>query len=77
MTQNKARRTNKMDFLQLPVTQEVAVSSPVARAITYTSESMRHSLNIGYDDAWTSSRRLRVGSDLIDFPAFSWATRRS
>jgi hypothetical protein len=33
MTQNKARRTNKIDFLQLTVTQEVASSSLVGPAI--------------------------------------------
>jgi hypothetical protein len=27
--------------------------------------------------AWTSSRRFSVGSALIDFPTFSWASRRS
>ena len=27
--------------------------------------------------AWTSSRRLSVGSALMDFPTFSWASRRS
>ena len=27
--------------------------------------------------AWTSSRRLSVGSALMDFPTFSWASRSS
>jgi len=27
--------------------------------------------------AWTSSRRLSVGSAWMDFPTFSWASRRS
>ena len=27
--------------------------------------------------AWTDSRRLSVGSALMDFPAFSWASRSS
>src|SRR6266853_1682086 len=41
MTQNKARRTNKIDLLQLPVTAEAAGSSPVVPTIlfNYLSES--------------------------------------
>ena len=27
--------------------------------------------------AWTTSRRFSVGSDLMDFPTFFWASRRS
>jgi hypothetical protein len=44
MTQNKARRTNKIDFLQLPWAQEARGSNPRAPTNLYGITSYRPSL---------------------------------
>ena len=65
MTQNKARRTNKIDFLQLPVTQEVASSSLVGPAIIFSELKNWHRILRGGS--------ARPGSATIDYSVFRYS----